>query len=154
MRAAASIEISIIIFLSDIDTPPHMPSVLAIGGAKKHKRKSVKKSSSAVKKTGVRKTRRVHKKSHAKKGGAVHKRKSVHKKSHKKVVHKTTVHKRKTVHKKKTRKHHSKVGGAAVSIEALRASAKKFGIPLSAHGKRKTKASLARAVAYRSSGRK
>lgn len=122
---------------------PAMPS-LTVGGAARKRRTHKSKSKS---KTGtVKKT--VHRRRHTKKTGGAKK------KVHRKTVHKT-VH-RKKVHKTAHKKVHRKKGGAStdVKLKSLKAAAKRLGIPLSYHGKKKTKSSLKKAVAYRSSGRK
>ena len=121
-----------------------MPSLAVVGGARKRKHHTKSKSKSktgAVKKVHRKKT--THKKSaHKKVGGA--KRRHTTKKVVKSVHKKRTVHKKKSVHKK---------GGSEVGLKTLKAAAKRLGIPLSFHGKRKTKASLSKAVAYRSSSK-
>jgi hypothetical protein len=116
-----------------------------VGGARKkrvvrrHKRTTV---------GGARhKKRRAHKK-------VTHKKKRVHRK-HKKAVggaHKRRHHRKAATHHKKKhhkRAHRSKKGGEGPSLKELQKEAKRLGIPLSSHGKMKSKSSLSRAIGYR-----
>ena len=129
---------------------PAMPSLTVSSAARKHR---AHKSKSKTKTGAVKKTVHRH---HSKKTGGAKKKghsKTAHKTVHRKKVHKT-VHE--TAHKTAHKKVHRKKGGAAtdVKLKSLKAAAKRLGIPLSYHGKKKTKSSLKKAVAYRSSGRK
>lgn len=115
-------------------------SPLAITGGAKKARKS--RTSSGAKKTGAKKD--------AKKTSGLKKASGVKKTTHKKSAVKKTAHKKTATKKVKTSRH--KTGGAAIAdptFRKLQLEAKKLGIPLSKDGKKRTKASLARAISYR-----